>query len=197
MSSARMAQMDSANGSAGTNQARLMHDRSSRWRRAQARPPTQIVRELRRQAVAHSRHQCLRRQSAHHPHRRRASARSSYQYTLQGLDLDQLQDVFRPAGGRYAAGPAAPLSASTAIWMRRCRRCRSHIDRDRAAALGVPPQQIETALGDAFGGQQISQINASSNQYEVMLELLPQLPEQRLRPATGFMSPPTAARWCR
>ena len=33
------------------------------------------------------------------------------------------------------------------------------IDRDRAAALGVTPQQIETALGAAFGGQQISQIN--------------------------------------
>ena len=33
------------------------------------------------------------------------------------------------------------------------------IDRDRAAAFGVSPQQIETALGSAFGGQQISQIN--------------------------------------
>ena len=35
------------------------------------------------------------------------------------------------------------------------------IDRDRAAALGVTPQQIETALGAAFGGQQISQIYAA------------------------------------
>ena len=48
------------------------------------------------------------------------------------------------------------------------------IDRDRAAALGVSPQQIETALGEAFGGSQISQINTSSNQYQVILELLPQ-----------------------
>ena len=48
------------------------------------------------------------------------------------------------------------------------------IDRDRAAAFGVTPQQIETALGAAFGGQQISQINTSSNQYQVILELLPQ-----------------------
>ena len=47
------------------------------------------------------------------------------------------------------------------------------IDRDRAAAFGVSPQQIETALGSAFGGQQISQINTSSNQYEVIMELLP------------------------
>src|ERR1700712_2917003 len=47
------------------------------------------------------------------------------------------------------------------------------INRDRAAAFGVSPQQIETALGSAFGGQQISQINTSSNQYEVIMELLP------------------------
>ncbi len=33
------------------------------------------------------------------------------------------------------------------------------IDRDRAAAFNVSPQQIEAALGAAFGGQQISQIN--------------------------------------
>jgi HAE1 family hydrophobic/amphiphilic exporter-1 len=47
------------------------------------------------------------------------------------------------------------------------------IDRDRAAAFGVSPQQIELALGSAFGGQQISQINTSSNQYEVIMELSP------------------------
>ncbi len=48
------------------------------------------------------------------------------------------------------------------------------INRDRAAAFGVSPLQIETALGSAFGGQRISQINTSSNQYEVIMELLPQ-----------------------
>jgi HAE1 family hydrophobic/amphiphilic exporter-1 len=48
------------------------------------------------------------------------------------------------------------------------------IDRDRAAAMGVSPQQIETALGSAFSSGQISQINAPSNQYQVILELLPQ-----------------------
>jgi HAE1 family hydrophobic/amphiphilic exporter-1 len=48
------------------------------------------------------------------------------------------------------------------------------IDRDRAAALNVPASNIETALSDAFGGWQISQINRPSNQYEVLLELLPQ-----------------------
>src|SRR5581483_11691827 len=48
------------------------------------------------------------------------------------------------------------------------------IDRDRAAAMGVTTQQIETALGSAFSSGQVSQINRSSNQYVVILELLPQ-----------------------
>ena len=54
------------------------------------------------------------------------------------------------------------------------------IDRDRAAAPGVGATTIETALGDAFGGQQISQINRPANQYEVLPELLPQF-QDRLR----------------
>jgi HAE1 family hydrophobic/amphiphilic exporter-1 len=47
------------------------------------------------------------------------------------------------------------------------------VDRDRAAALGVSMNQIETALGAAFGGQQISIINTAADQFKVILELLP------------------------
>jgi len=43
--------------------------------------------------------------------------------------------------------------------------------------LGITPDQIETALGAAFGGQQISQIYTSIDQYQVVLELLPQYQE--------------------
>jgi HAE1 family hydrophobic/amphiphilic exporter-1 len=45
------------------------------------------------------------------------------------------------------------------------------IDRDRAGALGVTPAAIETALGAAFGGEEISQIYASSDTYQVILEV--------------------------
>ena len=47
------------------------------------------------------------------------------------------------------------------------------IDRRRAAALGVTPDQIESTLSEAFGGQQVSQIYAPADQYQVILELLP------------------------
>ncbi|MBD2503318.1 efflux RND transporter permease subunit [Anabaena azotica] len=48
------------------------------------------------------------------------------------------------------------------------------INRDRANALGLTSQQIETALGDAYGTLQVSTIYAPDNEYEVILGLLPQ-----------------------
>jgi HAE1 family hydrophobic/amphiphilic exporter-1 len=43
--------------------------------------------------------------------------------------------------------------------------------RDRAAALGVSPQQIESTLYNAYGGRQISTLYGATDQYFVMLEL--------------------------
>ena len=101
--------------------------------------------------------------------------RSTYQYTMQGTDLDQLKAV----SDRLVAylkdlpafvGVTSDLDAAMPS-------VHVAIDRDRAAALGVSSQAIETALGDAFGGQQISQINRPANQYAVIMELLPAFQE--------------------
>src|SRR6185295_6336960 len=100
-------------------------------------------------------------------------SRGSYQYTLQGVDTAQLyaaatrlkdaltKDTSTFADVSYDLDLSTP-SVNVAI------------DRDRAATLGVSAQQIEEALGAAFGGQQISQIYTSEDQYKVILELLPQ-----------------------
>ena len=48
------------------------------------------------------------------------------------------------------------------------------IDRDRAAALGVTAQQIEDALYSAYGSRQVSTIYSPTNQYRVIMELLPE-----------------------
>ena len=45
--------------------------------------------------------------------------------------------------------------------------------RDRAAALGVSPQQIESALYNAYGGRRISTLYGATDQYSVLLELHP------------------------
>jgi HAE1 family hydrophobic/amphiphilic exporter-1 len=45
------------------------------------------------------------------------------------------------------------------------------IERDRAQALGVTPQQVQDALYSAFGTRQVSVIYAPADQYQVILEL--------------------------
>ena len=48
------------------------------------------------------------------------------------------------------------------------------IDRDAASRLGITAAAIDEALYDAFGQRLISTIYAQSNQYRVVLEVLPQ-----------------------
>ena len=99
-------------------------------------------------------------------------ARSNYQYTLQGLDLEQLEDTSIKLMAAMRNNPA--FVDVTSDYDAAMPSVQVDIDRDRAAAMGVSPQQIESALGSAFSSGQISQINAPSNQYSVILELLPQ-----------------------
>jgi HAE1 family hydrophobic/amphiphilic exporter-1 len=99
-------------------------------------------------------------------------SRSSYQYTLQGLDLDQLRTV---SGQLEEALKQAPgFIGVNSDFDKPAPSVEVTIQRDRAAALGVTPTQIENALGYAFGGQQVSQIYGAQNLYSVVLELLPQ-----------------------
>ncbi|HTM48770.1 MAG TPA: efflux RND transporter permease subunit [Bryobacteraceae bacterium] len=49
-----------------------------------------------------------------------------------------------------------------------------NIDRDRALALGVTPEQIQNALYTSFGDRQVSTIYTPANQYAVITELAPQ-----------------------
>ena len=164
-----MGMMEGSNGSAGSNNARLMMIKLKPLSERTS-TPEQIIRRLRPQV---SRIAGVNVFLTNPPAIRLGArqSRSTYQYTLQGLDLAQLQDysdrlmdeLRRQSGfvditsDNEAAMPSVQVK----------------INRDRAAAFGVTPLQIETALGSAFGGQRISQINTSSNQYEVIMELLP------------------------
>ncbi len=98
-------------------------------------------------------------------------SKSQYQYTLQDLDQDQLQEAatklttaLRDMPGFADVGNDMDFSTPAV---------KVAINRDRAAALGVTPAQIEAALGAAYGGQQISRIYTDIDTYQVILELLP------------------------
>jgi HAE1 family hydrophobic/amphiphilic exporter-1 len=124
-------------------------------------------------------------------------SRSTYQYTLQGLDFAELQKASKQLMAALKDDPtfvgvnSDQDEVSPAVHVA--------INRERAAALGVTPDQIQTALGAAFGGEQISQIYASTDQYQVILELLPEyqtdpsgLSRVYLTGSAGTMVPLTA-----
>ncbi|MBL6853671.1 MAG: efflux RND transporter permease subunit, partial [Alphaproteobacteria bacterium] len=99
-------------------------------------------------------------------------SKSMYQYTIQGLDQKALQDAALKLMDALAATPGfqdvttdLDLSAPAV---------NVAIDRNKAATLGITPAKIETALGAAFGTQQVSTIYGSADQYFVIMELLPQ-----------------------
>jgi len=101
------------------------------------------------------------------------NSRSSYQYTLQGVDLDQLQRVATELEDELKLTPG--FVGVNSDFDKAAPSLEVEIDRDRAAALGVGVLDIEAAMGYSFGGQMITQIYASNDQYQVILELLPEL----------------------
>src|SRR5262249_53511258 len=48
------------------------------------------------------------------------------------------------------------------------------MDRDKLAALGLTVNQVETAMFNAYGTRQVSQIYAPNNQYQVILGVGPE-----------------------
>ncbi|MDE2278607.1 MAG: efflux RND transporter permease subunit [Xanthomonadaceae bacterium] len=122
------------------------------------------------------------------------TSRSSYQYTLKGLNLGELQDYSHRLMAALRHDPT--FVGVNSDFAREAPSIEVHIDRGRAAALGISPDQIESTLGDAFGGTQVSQIYAPADQYEVILELLPQYQQDAsalsrlyLRGSSGTLAP--------
>jgi HAE1 family hydrophobic/amphiphilic exporter-1 len=109
--------------------------------------------------------------------------KGSYQYTLQGLDLNEL---YRAAGDfeNRLRGIPGLVDVNTDLQIS-SPQVVVDIDRDRASTLGVTSDQIENALYDAYGQRQVSTIYTPSNQYWVMMELEPQF--QRDPSAMGLL----------
>ena len=99
-------------------------------------------------------------------------SKSLYQYVLQSTDMVQLQktaaqltsELSRTTGFADVTNDMDFTSPSVEV----------KINRDQAAIHGVSITSIETALGAAFGGEEVSVIYATDAEYWVMLELTPQ-----------------------
>ncbi len=97
--------------------------------------------------------------------------KSTYQYTLQGTDTTelyswapQIQEKLRSLPGLVDVTSDLQIAKPQVT---------VDIDRNKASALGVTAQAIESTLYDAYGQRQVSTIYAPTNQYWVVMELDP------------------------
>jgi HAE1 family hydrophobic/amphiphilic exporter-1 len=97
--------------------------------------------------------------------------KSQYQYTLQDTDTQTLfdwapriEDKLRSLPGFQDVTSDLQITNPQVL---------VQIDRDKAAALGVTPEQIENALYNAYGSRQVSTIYTPTNEYDVIMELAP------------------------
>jgi len=98
--------------------------------------------------------------------------KSLYQYTLQSPDLDELYTAVPAFEAKLRAMPDL-VDVNSDLQLRNP-QVSIDIDRDQAAVRGLTPEQIESALADAYGPRWISTIYAPNNQYRVLLELTPE-----------------------
>ena len=98
--------------------------------------------------------------------------RALYQLTLSGSDLKEL---YQAAGGLEQKIRELPQLVDVNSDLQiTSPQLRVDIQRDRAATLGITPQQIEDALYSAFGSRQVSTIYTPTNQYFVIMEVAPE-----------------------
>ncbi|HEX9276565.1 MAG TPA: efflux RND transporter permease subunit [Casimicrobiaceae bacterium] len=95
--------------------------------------------------------------------------KSSYQYTLQGTDTNELYQWAPRVEEKLRSLPG--LVDVTSDLQISKPQVTVEIDRNKAAALGVSAQEIENTLYDAYGQRQVSTIYAPTNQYWVVMEL--------------------------
>ncbi|HUL16052.1 MAG TPA: efflux RND transporter permease subunit [Terriglobales bacterium] len=101
--------------------------------------------------------------------------KSLYQYTLVSPDTDQLYKYAQIMDDKMKELPGL-IDVTTDLQIK-SPQADLNIDRDKALALGVTPQQIENALYTAYGQRWISTIYAPTNEYWVIMELEPQYQE--------------------
>ncbi len=103
------------------------------------------------------------------------NTKALYQFTLFGSDLSELYVAAKKLETSMRGLP--DLQDVNSDLQISNPQLRVEIKRDRAATLGITPQQIEDALYSAYGSRQVSTIYTPSNQYYVIMEMAPEFRE--------------------
>ncbi len=99
-------------------------------------------------------------------------ARSLYQFTLQDTDTAELYRWAPILEAKVRDLPGIE-DVSTDLQIKNP-QIQVDLDRDKISALGLNINQVETALYNAYGTRQVSQIYAPNNQYQVILQVAPE-----------------------
>jgi HAE1 family hydrophobic/amphiphilic exporter-1 len=100
------------------------------------------------------------------------TAKSLYQYTIQGPDTAELYKWAPRVEEKFHELPALQ-DISTDLQITNP-EVLVDIDRDKALALGISAERIENTLYNAYGSRQVSTIYTPANQYRVIMEVQPQ-----------------------
>ncbi|MBI2895492.1 MAG: efflux RND transporter permease subunit [Deltaproteobacteria bacterium] len=97
--------------------------------------------------------------------------KSQYQFTLQSPDQDELHAAAPLLEERLRRlGTIRDVASDLTV---HSPQLDVRIDRERASALGVSAEAVESALNTSFGSRQVSTIFSPTDQYAVFLELVP------------------------
>jgi HAE1 family hydrophobic/amphiphilic exporter-1 len=98
--------------------------------------------------------------------------RALYQFTLQDTDTDELYRWAPILEEKMKELPA--LQDVNSDLLVNNPQISIDLNRDRISALGLTVNQVQTAMFNAYGTRQISQIYAPNNQYQVILGVAPE-----------------------
>jgi multidrug efflux pump subunit AcrB len=99
--------------------------------------------------------------------------RSSFQYTLQAVSIDELIEWSQKMLGKMRTLPEL-ADASTDL-LANAPQLKITINRDHASRFGISPQLIADTLDDAYGQRQVTQYLTQLDANPIILEITPEL----------------------
>ncbi len=124
-------------------------------------------------------------------------SKSQYQYTMQSNDTDSLYRLAPEMRDKMANIPGL-VDVTTDLYIKNP-QVTVEVDREKAAVYGVSIDQVRQELYNAFGSRQVATIYTPANDYQVILESMPEyqtgpndLDRMYLKTASGTSVPLSA-----
>jgi HAE1 family hydrophobic/amphiphilic exporter-1 len=121
-------------------------------------------------------------------------SKSEYQYTLQSGDTEALYRIAPELRDKIAKLPGL-RDVTTDLYIKNPQML-VDVDREKAAVYGITVDQVRQELFNAYGSRQVATIYTPSNDFQVILETLPEfqrspsdLSKLRLKTASGQVVP--------